>query len=51
MPAIWSPDGKLILAIRVADGISYLIDPDTGEKTRQPWLANWADWQPIPIAP
>ncbi len=51
MPAIWSPDGELILAVRVADGVSYLIDPDTGDKTTQPWLADWADWQPIPIVP
>jgi len=51
MPAIWSPDGKQILAVRVADGVSYLIDPDTGEKSTQPWLANWADWQRIPVAP
>ncbi|MFN8517904.1 MAG: hypothetical protein U0667_00625 [Chloroflexota bacterium] len=20
--------------------------PDTGDKTTQPWLANWADWRP-----
>ncbi len=51
MPAIWSPDGTTILAVRIADGISYLIDPDTGEKTTQPWLASWADWQPVPVAP
>jgi hypothetical protein len=51
MPAIWSPDGTTILAVRVADGISYLIDPDTGEKVRQPWLASWADWQPVPVVP
>lgn len=51
MPATWSPDGTQILAVRIADGISYLIDPDTGEKVRQPWSANWADWQPIPVTP
>lgn len=50
MPAWWSPDGTQILAVRIEDGISYLIDPDTGEKVRQPWSANWADWQPIPVA-
>ncbi len=47
MPAIWSPDGKRILAVRIADGVSYLIDPDTGAKVKQPWLANWADWQRV----
>jgi Tol biopolymer transport system component len=47
MPAIWSPDGTRILAVRVADGVSYLIDPDTGAKVKQPWLANWADWQRV----
>ncbi len=51
MPAIWSPDGRQILAVRIADGVSYLIDPDTGVKTMQPWLANWADWQRLPVAP
>lgn len=51
MPAIWSPDGTQILAVRIADGVSYLIDPDTGAKTTQPWLASWADWQPLPVAP
>lgn len=48
MPAIWSPDGTRILAIRVGDGVSYLIDPDTGEQTQLPWLGSWADWQRIP---
>ena len=47
MPAIWSPDGKRILAVRIADGVSYLIDPDTGEQVRRPWLASWPDWQPV----
>jgi hypothetical protein len=45
MPAIWSPDGTQILAVRIADGVSYLIEPDTGEKVRQPWLGSWSDWQ------
>jgi Tol biopolymer transport system component len=47
MPAIWSPDGTRILAVRIADGVSYLIDPDTGVKVKQPWLGNWADWQRV----
>lgn len=51
MPAIWSPDGTQILAVRIADGVSYLMDPNTGAKTTQPWLASWADWQPLPVAP
>jgi hypothetical protein len=47
MPAIWSPDGKAIFMVRIADGISSFIDPDTGAKTVQTWKASWPDWQPV----
>jgi len=50
MPAIWSPDGTQLLSVRIADGVSDLIDPDTGATTLLPWHASPASSPGRPVA-